>query len=154
MKTIKGPALFLAQFTGDDAPFNDLASITRWAAGIGYKGVQIPSWDGRFIDLAKAADSKTYCDELAGICAESGVQITELSTHLQGQLVAVPERQVFDLDHGGLDHWPHPRALRRTSADSYGRRHRHLSHHRAGVLAPQSIPQTDGSEVQQHHDEK
>jgi len=88
MKTIKGPALFLAQFTGDDAPFNDLASITRWAAGIGYKGVQIPSWDGRFIDLAKAADSKTYCDELAGICAESGVQITELSTHLQGQLVA------------------------------------------------------------------
>jgi len=88
MKTIKGPALFLAQFASDEAPFNDLKSITRWAADIGYKGVQIPSWDARFIDLAKAADSKTYCDELAGICAEKGVQITELSTHLQGQLVA------------------------------------------------------------------
>jgi sugar phosphate isomerase/epimerase len=88
-KTMKGPAIFLAQFAGDAAPFNSLKSITAWAAGLGYKGVQIPSWDGRLFDLKKAAKSKTYCDEVKGICAESGVEITELSTHLQGQLVAV-----------------------------------------------------------------
>lgn len=87
--TMKGPALFLAQFAGDEAPFNSLGSIAAWAAGLGYKGVQIPSWDGRLFDLDKAADSQTYCDEVKGICSEAGVEITELSTHLQGQLVAV-----------------------------------------------------------------
>ncbi len=86
---IKGPALFLAQFAGDDAPFNSLESITKWAAGLGYKGVQIPTFDPRLFDLDKAADSQTYCDEIKGICADAGVEITELSTHLQGQLVAV-----------------------------------------------------------------
>jgi len=86
---IKGPAIFLAQFAGDAAPFNSLPAITRWAAGLGYKGVPIPTWDARLFDLAKAAESQTYADEVKGICAESGVAITELSTHLQGQLVAV-----------------------------------------------------------------
>lgn len=89
MRTIKGPALFLAQFAGDQAPFNDWRSITRWAADCGYVGVQVPSWDARLFDLEKAAASKGYCDELKGIARESGVEITELSTHLQGQLVAV-----------------------------------------------------------------
>jgi sugar phosphate isomerase/epimerase len=89
MKTIKGPAIFLAQFAGDEAPFNSFASICRWAAGHGFKGVQVPSWDSRLIDLALAAESRDYCDEVNGVAAEQGVQITELSTHLQGQLVAV-----------------------------------------------------------------
>jgi sugar phosphate isomerase/epimerase len=89
MKTIKGPALFLAQFAGDEAPFNSWDSITKWAADCGYMGVQVPSWDGRLIDLAKAASSKDYCDEFAGKALENGVEVTELSTHLQGQLVAV-----------------------------------------------------------------
>ena len=89
MQTIKGPALFLAQFAGDAAPFNSLPAIAGWAGGLGYEGVQIPTWDARLIDLDRAATSKTYCDDLKGICAEAGVQITELSTHLQGQLVAV-----------------------------------------------------------------
>ena len=89
MKTIKGPAIFLAQFAGDEAPFNSLDSICKWAAGLGYKGVQIPSWDGRLFDLEKAAGSKDYCDEVAGIAKSHGLEITELSTHLQGQLVAV-----------------------------------------------------------------
>ena len=89
MKTIKGPALFLAQFASDAAPFNSWRGITEWAAGCGYVGVQIPSWDGRLFDLAKAAASIDYCDEVKGIAAESGVTVTELSTHLQGQLVAV-----------------------------------------------------------------
>ena len=89
MKTIKGPAIFLAQFAGDAAPFDSLAGIAAWAAGHGYKGVQIPSWDARLFDLARAAGSSTYCDEVKGILAEAGVELTELSTHLQGQLVAV-----------------------------------------------------------------
>jgi sugar phosphate isomerase/epimerase len=89
MKTIKGPALFLAQFAGDEAPFNSWESITKWAADCGYKGVQVPSWDGRLIDLEKAAASKDYCDEFTGVARDNGVEVTELSTHLQGQLVAV-----------------------------------------------------------------
>ena len=86
---IKGPGIFLAQFAGDAAPFNSFDSITRWAGSLGYKGVQIPSWDGRMIDLKKAAESKTYCDELKGVARKNGVEITELSTHLQGHLVAI-----------------------------------------------------------------
>ncbi|OWV27880.1 sugar phosphate isomerase/epimerase family protein [Halomonas campaniensis] len=89
MNTIKGPALFLAQFAGDEAPFNTLDSIAAWAAGLGYQGVQIPSWDARMIDLKRAAESRTYCDEIKGTLAEHGLSLTELSTHLQGQLVAV-----------------------------------------------------------------
>lgn len=89
MKTLKGPAIFLAQFAGDQAPFNSLAAIAKWAADLGYVGVQIPSWDGRLFDLERAAESKTYCDELRGTLEAAGVVVTELSTHLQGQLVAV-----------------------------------------------------------------
>ena len=89
MKTTKGPALFLAQFAGDEAPFNSWDAITKWAADCGYKGVQVPSWDGRLIDLSKAATSKTYCEEFIGTARENGVEVTELSTHLQGQLIAV-----------------------------------------------------------------
>ena len=89
MKTIKGPAIFLAQFAGDAAPFNTLDSIARWASGLGYKGIQMPSWDGRLFNLKNAAESTTYCEEVKGTLAQHGLQITELSTHLQGQLVAV-----------------------------------------------------------------
>jgi sugar phosphate isomerase/epimerase len=89
MKTMKGPGLFLAQFAGDEAPFNSLDSICRWAASLGYKGVQIPTWDARLIDLKKASESDGYCDEIQGIVRSHGLEITELSTHLQGQLVAV-----------------------------------------------------------------
>lgn len=89
MKTLKGPAIFLAQFAGDEAPFDNLDSIGRWASSLGYKGVQIPSWDKRLFDVEKAAESKDYCDEIKGILAAYGVEVTELSTHLQGQLVAV-----------------------------------------------------------------
>ncbi|WP_439133291.1 sugar phosphate isomerase/epimerase family protein [Pseudomaricurvus sp.] len=89
MSTMKGPAIFLAQFVGPDAPFDNLHNITQWAAKLGYKGVQIPTWESSLIDLRKAAESKTYCDELKATCAANGVEITELSTHLQGQLVAV-----------------------------------------------------------------
>ncbi len=89
MKMIKGPALFLAQFLGDEAPFDTLDNIVGWASSLGYKGVQIPTWDSKYFDLKLAAESKTYCDEIKGVCAKHGVEITELSTHLQGQLLAV-----------------------------------------------------------------
>lgn len=89
MKTIKGPAIFLAQFADKEEPFNNLRNICDWAKGLGYEGVQIPSWDTSLIDIKRAADSKTYADEIQGIVNEAGLQITELSTHLQGQLVAV-----------------------------------------------------------------
>ena len=88
-KNIKGPAIFLAQFVGDATPFNSLPAIAEWASDLGYSGIQIPSGEPKFMDLARAASSKTYCDELKGVCAEAGVEITELSTHIQGQLVAV-----------------------------------------------------------------
>ncbi len=89
MKTIKGPAIFLAQFAGDEAPFNNLDSIAEWAAGLGFTGVQLPSWDDRLINLAQAAESKVYCDDLRATLDTHGIAVTELSTHLQGQLVAV-----------------------------------------------------------------
>ena len=100
MKTIKGPAIFLAQFMGDEAPFNSFENIVKWAGDLGYIGVQVPSWDDRCIDLEKAATSQTYCDELKGIAADAGVQITELSTHLQGQLVA--SHPAYDLLFDGF----------------------------------------------------
>ena len=89
MKTLKGPGIFLAQFIGEEAPFNGLAAMCEWAKGLGYKGVQLPTTDPRFIDLKLAAESQTYADELAGTVRAAVLEITELSTHLQGQLVAV-----------------------------------------------------------------
>ncbi|MBC6989560.1 sugar phosphate isomerase/epimerase family protein [Hymenobacter sp. BT491] len=98
MTTIQGPAIFLAQFISDQAPFNSLESICAWAKELGFKGIQIPTTDPRFIDLQKAAESKTYADEIRGTVNAAGLEITELSTHLQGQLVAVHPTydQLFD----------------------------------------------------------
>ena len=89
MRTIKGPGLFLAQFMDDKPPFDTLPAIAEWAAGLGYRGLQIPTSDPRCFDLELAAGSNAYCDELKGVLAAHGLQVTELSTHLQGQLVAV-----------------------------------------------------------------
>ncbi|NKC01643.1 MAG: TIM barrel protein [Pseudomonadales bacterium] len=89
MKTLKGPAIFLAQFMGDDEPFNSIEAMAAWAANLGFKGIQVPIGNPNFIDVAEAAKSKDYCDDLKGRVAEHGIEITELSTHLEGQLVAV-----------------------------------------------------------------
>ncbi len=88
MKTIKGPAIFLAQFLGDEAPFNSLDSIARYMADLGYKGLQLPTWDPRVIDIRQAATSQTYADELKGKLSDLGLEITELASHIIGQLVA------------------------------------------------------------------
>ncbi len=100
MKTIQGPAIFLAQFASDNAPFDSFGAICKWAGETGFKGVQVPSWDRRLFDLEKAASSKTYCDDLRGQAALHGVAITELSTHLQGQLLAV--HPAYDLAFDGF----------------------------------------------------
>ena len=89
MITLQGPGIFLAQFADDKPPFNSLETISAWAAALGYKGVQIPTLDARLFDLSKAAQSQAYCDDLIGMLAGHGLCVTELSTHLQGQLVAV-----------------------------------------------------------------
>ncbi len=98
MKTIKGPGLFLAQYMGDAAPFNTLDTIATWVASMGYVGVQIPSWDARCMDLKQAAASKVWCDDWAGKLHSKGLVATELSTHLQGQLVAVHPAYDLPLD--------------------------------------------------------
>ncbi len=89
MKTIKGPAIFLAQFASDTPPFDTLDHVCKWAADLGYKGVQIPTWVSAYIDVEKAATSKAYADDLNAVAARNGVQITELASHIIGQLVAV-----------------------------------------------------------------
>ena len=89
MRKIKGPAVLLAQFLRDEEPFNNLKNIAKWFAGMGYKGLQIPGWDPRTIDLNKAAESKTYCDEYKGTLQELGLEVTEVAGHLQGQVLAI-----------------------------------------------------------------
>ncbi|WP_215848618.1 sugar phosphate isomerase/epimerase family protein [Candidatus Pantoea bituminis] len=95
MKTIKGPGVFLAQFAGESAPFNTLAGMASWAAEKGFKGVEIPSWNTNLIDLHRAAESQTYADEILGVLNEYGLTLTDLASHLQGQLVAL--HPAFDL---------------------------------------------------------
>lgn len=89
MRAIKGPGIFLAQFLRDEEPYNTLENIGRWVAGLGYKGVQIPTWDSRVIDLDKAAESKSYCDDLRTSLTAIGLDISELAAHLQGQVLAI-----------------------------------------------------------------
>lgn len=89
MKTIKGPGIFLAQFIGSAPPFNTLDGLAEWAAGLGFKALQLPCNHPAIFDLPQAAASQTYCDEITGRLAEHGLIISELSTHLEGQLVAV-----------------------------------------------------------------
>jgi sugar phosphate isomerase/epimerase len=89
MNTLRGPAIFLAQFASDTPPFNTIEKIAAWANGLGYRGVQIPSWDTRLFDLKRAAESRSYCDAFRSVLSNHGLEPTELSTHLQGQLIAV-----------------------------------------------------------------
>ena len=41
MRTMQGPALFLAQFLGDAAPFDTLDGICAWAAGLGWVATRL-----------------------------------------------------------------------------------------------------------------
>ncbi|EPJ5579888.1 sugar phosphate isomerase/epimerase [Citrobacter farmeri] len=99
MRTIKGPGIFLTQFIGEQAPFNSLDGLAGWAADKGYKAVQIPCHQPPIFDLAKAAQSQAYCDDINGKLAEHGLVISELSTHLEGQLMAVNPVYSDAFDH-------------------------------------------------------
>ena len=97
MRAIKGPGIFLAQFLRDTEPYNNLPNIGNWVAGLGYKAVQIPTWDSRVIDLDRAARSKAYCDDLKASLADIGLEISELAAYLQGQVLAIhPAYETFD----------------------------------------------------------
>lgn len=86
---MKGPGIFLAQFADDSPPFNSMDSIAQWAAGLGYTGVQIPTWDTRLFDLDTAASSKTYCEDYIGKLKDKDLQVCELASYLQGQVLAM-----------------------------------------------------------------
>ena len=101
MPKMKGPAILLAQFMRDEKPYNNIENIGRWVAGLGYVGVQIPTWDKRIIDLDRAAQSKTYCDDYKGKLKEIGLEPSELGGYLAGQVLAVhPAYEVmFEMFH-------------------------------------------------------
>ena len=90
MKTIKGPAIFLAQFAGDAPPYD-----IPWAASpagppdTATRASRSPPGIAASFDLRQAAESQSYCDDLRGTLAAADIELTELSTHLQGHLVAV-----------------------------------------------------------------
>ena len=105
MQRIKGPAVFLAQFLRDEAPYNSLEGIGGWLAGLGFKGVQIPAWDRRVVDLDQAAASRGYCDDYKAWLAALGLEITELAGYLQGQVLAV--HPAYSLGFSGF----HPAGL-------------------------------------------
>ena len=96
---MKGPGLFLAQYVGDRAPYDSLDGLAEFAATCGFSAVQLPTTDPRLIDLSLAASSKTYCDELRGGLAARGLEISELSTHLQGQLLATHPAHTALFEH-------------------------------------------------------
>lgn len=99
MRTIKGPAIFVAQYVSNDAPFNSLENIAKWARSLGFNGIQLPI-DSRFIDINKAASDQSYCDILLKTLRDIGVELTELSSHLQGQLIAV--HPAYDIPFDGF----------------------------------------------------
>uniref|UniRef100_UPI003A90D905 sugar phosphate isomerase/epimerase family protein n=1 Tax=Enterobacter sp. TaxID=42895 RepID=UPI003A90D905 len=99
MRTIKGPGIFLSQFIGAQPPFNSLDGLAGWAAEKGYKALQIPCNHPHIFDVEKAAESQAYCDEITARLAHYGLAISELSTHLEGQLMAVNEAYSDAFDH-------------------------------------------------------
>lgn len=100
MNTLKGPGIFLSQFIDSTAPFNSLEGLATWAADLGFKALQIPCNHKHIFDVELAAQSQQYCDDVKGLLAEHGLQISELSTHLEGQLVAV--HPAYDQPFGGF----------------------------------------------------
>lgn len=87
---IKGPGIFLAQFIRPVEPFNTLAGLCDWVAGLGYEAIQVPAWESpNLIDLDQAAASPAYCDDYRETVAGYGLQISELNASLAGQVMAI-----------------------------------------------------------------
>ncbi|HEX2556107.1 MAG TPA: sugar phosphate isomerase/epimerase family protein [Microvirga sp.] len=89
MRTIKGPALFIVQYIDADARLGTLEGICAFAAGLGFKALQIPTFVPHIFDLARAAESQDYCDDVRAVLARHGLEIAELTSGRQGQLMAV-----------------------------------------------------------------
>ena len=100
MKTIKGPAIFLAQFAGDAPPFNSLDAIC--ALGRQARLQRRPnSLLGRAPVRSQARrEEQDLLRRYPRNVAKHGLAITELSTHLQGQLVAV--HPAYDIAFDGF----------------------------------------------------
>jgi sugar phosphate isomerase/epimerase len=138
MAKMRGPAVFLAQFLRDEAPFNALKPITKWFAELGYKGVQIPAWDKRTIDLDLAATSKSYCDEYRGTLAEIGVEPTEVAGYLQGQVLAV--HPAYEVLFEGF----HPAGLRGEARTAWATGELKKCVHASANLGLKNIPVLSG----------
>jgi len=89
MRTVRGSGVLLSQYAGDEPPFDTLPTISRWAHQCGFAAVQLPAHGGRFIDITKAAKSSSYCEEVKGQAAEAGLVLSDMVSHIQGQLCAV-----------------------------------------------------------------
>ncbi len=90
MNSLRGPAIFLAQFIRPQPPYDTLDGLARWAASLGYRGVQVPAWESpRLIDLPLAAESAAYCDDWRARLAAQGLAVTELNAALAGQVMAI-----------------------------------------------------------------
>ncbi|MBL9195183.1 MAG: sugar phosphate isomerase/epimerase [Opitutaceae bacterium] len=89
MNSIQGPGLFLAQFIREHPPYHSLDTICQWTASLGYRGVQMPAWDHRFIDIARAAESQAYCDDWLAILDRHGLRLTEVNAGLAGQVMGI-----------------------------------------------------------------
>jgi sugar phosphate isomerase/epimerase len=139
MKTIQGPGIFLAQFLGDKSPFNNLKNIAGWAASLGYKGVQIPAWDKRVWDLETAAESAAYCQDQAGMLKELDLKITELSTHLIGQCIAM--HPAYDLPFAGF----HPQGLKGKELTDWATKQMLLAIQASANLGLEVIPSFSGA---------
>jgi hypothetical protein len=87
MKTIKGPGIFLAQFAGDAAPFNTLEGMAAGRRDWALPGFRFRAGTGGCSILKLAAESQAIATRCLA-WPQAGLAVTELSTHLQGQLVA------------------------------------------------------------------
>lgn len=87
-RTIKGPALFVAQFIGPPPLFETLPALADFAAGLGFKALQLPIHDPRIVD-AERVDDRDYVHAIAATLGAAGLATSEVAAHRAGQLLAV-----------------------------------------------------------------
>lgn len=138
MKTIKGPGIFLAQFVRDVEPYNTLDGLVSWVSSLGYRGIQMPSWESSLFDLEKAAESQGYCDDLKGQLAEKDVELIELGSYLQGQVLAF--HPAYAAGFAGF----HPKGLSPSEASEWAARQLKLSVDASARLGTKNISVMSG----------
>ena len=78
----------VTMFTGQWADLS-LEELAKMMAGIGYDGLELACW-GDHMDVFKAAEDKSYCDQQKAILKKNNLQLFAISNHLAGQLVCDP----------------------------------------------------------------